>query len=218
VKAESGVRRRLSLPAVEAALRGSQAALGHVPDRDPLDDRVVDNLLAGYAYVDGLAAADIDPFALGHLKHLLELNVLVLCGSNAERRAAYARHLEASERRFYGDEVNGVRNVVEWMADHTAAPAAERAAGAYARMLAWPQLFIEGNHRTGVLAMSSVLLRDGRPPFLLTPGNAAAYFEISAGLREIALHNPATRFRLSALSGRLAALLADDADRADLFG
>lgn len=199
-------------------MRRTQAALRHLPDRDPLDDRVVDNLLAGYAYVDGLVAADVDPFILGHLKHLLELNVLVLCGSSVERRAAYARHLEASERRFYGDEVTGVRNVVEWVADHADAPPADRAAGAYARILSWPQLFIEGNHRTGVLAMSCVLLREGRPPFVLTPENAAAYFEISAGLREIALQNPATRFRLSALSGRLAALLAEDADRADLFG
>ena len=218
MKGESAVRRRLSLPAVEAALRRTQGALGNLPDRDPLDDRVVDNLVAGYAYVDGLVAADVDPFTLGHLKHLLELNVLVLCGSSAERRAAYARHLEASERRFYGDDVTGVRNVVEWVADHAAAAPAERAAGVYARMLAWPQLFIEGNHRTGVLAMSHVLLREGRAPFVLTPGNATAYFEISVGLREIALQNPATRFRLPALSGRLAALLAEDADRADLFG
>jgi hypothetical protein len=178
---------------------------------------VVGNLVAAYAYVDGLVAADVDPFALGHLKHLLEINVLVLCGTSEPRRAAYAKHLEASEGRFYGDDVTGVRNVVEWLADHGHAPAVERAAGVYARMLAWPQLFIEGNHRTGAVAMSCVLLREGRPPFVLTPGNAPAYFEISMGLREIALQNPATRFRLSALSGRLAALLAEDGDRSDLL-
>jgi hypothetical protein len=202
---------------VEAGLRRTQAALGGPGTRDPLDDRVVDNLLAGYAYVDGLVAADVDPFALGHLKHLLELNVLVLCGTSEERRAAYARHVEASERRFYGDDVTGIRNVVEWVADHGHAPPPERAAGVYARILTWPQLFIEGNHRTGALAMSYLLLRDGRPPFVLTPENAPTYFEISAALREIALQNPATRFRLSALSGRLAALLADDGDRSDLL-
>ena len=66
--------------------------------------------------------------------------------------------------------------------------------------------------------MSCVLLREGWPPFVLTPENASAYFEISSGLREIALRNPATRFRLSGLSSRLAALLAEDEDRSDLFG
>jgi prophage maintenance system killer protein len=178
---------------------------------------VLGNLLAGYAYVDRLVTAGVDPFALGNLKHLLELNHLVLCGTSPERRAAYSRHLEANERRFYGEDVAGVRDVVEWIAGHPGAPSAELAAGVYTMMLAQPQLFIEGNHRTGVLAMSYVLARQGLPPFVLTPENAGPYFEISAALRDAAKHSPAMRFRLSSLVARLAGLLAEDADRRHLL-
>ena len=214
---EAKVGGRINLLAVEEALRRTQRFLGGAPDRDPFDDRVVANLLAGYAYVDSLVTAGVDPFALGNLKHLLELNHLVLCGTSPERRAAYSRHLEANEGRFYGEDVAGVRDVVEWIAGHPGAPGAELAAGVYAMVLAQPQLFIEGNHRTGVLAMSYVLARQGLPPFVLTPENAAAYFEISAALRDTARHGPAIRFRLPALVGRLSGLLAEDAGRRHLI-
>jgi hypothetical protein len=214
---ETKVGGRINLLAVEEALRRTQRLLGEAPDRDPFDDRVLANLRAGYAYVDSLVTAGVDPFALGNLKHLLELNCLVLCGVSPERRAAYARHLEANERRFYGEDVAGVRDVVEWIAGHPGAPGAELAAGVYAMVLAQPQLFIEGNHRTGVLAMSYVLARQGLPPFVLTPENAGAYFEISAALRDAAKQSPAMRFRLSSLVARLAALLAEDADRRHLL-
>lgn len=214
---EAKVGGRINLLAVEEALRRTQRLLGGAPDRDPFDDRVLGNLLAGYAYVDRLVTAGVDPFALGNLKHLLELNCLVLCGVSPERRAAYARHLEANERRFYGEDVAGIRDVVEWIAGHPGAPGAELAAGVYAMVLAQPQLFIEGNHRTGVLAMSYVLARQGLPPFVLTPENAGPYFEISAALRDAAKHSPAMRFRLSSLVARLAGLLAEDADRRHLL-
>ena len=214
---ETSVRGRISLAAVEATLRRTQRVLGSALDRDPLDDRVLDNLLAGYTYVDGLVTAGIDPFTLGNLRHLLELNYLVLCGASPERRLAYARHLEANERRFYGEGAGGIRDVVEWVAAHPGAPETDRAAGVYSMMLAQPQLFIEGNHRTGALAMAYVLARAGRPPFVLSPENAAAYFEISAALRDTGKHSPAASFRLSALVARLAGILAADVDRRHLI-
>ena len=213
---EAKVGGRIKLLAVEEALRRTQRLLGEAPDRDPLDDRVLGNLLAGYAYVDGLVTAGVDPFALGNLKHLLELNHLVLCGTSPERRAAYSRHLEANERRFYGEDAAGIRDVVEWVAG-PGAPGADLAAGVYAMVLAQPQLFIEGNHRTGVLAMSYVLVRQGQPPFVLTPENAEVYFELSADLRDTARHGPATRFRLPALVARLSGLLAENTGRRHLI-
>ena len=42
-------------------------------------------MLAGYAFVDTLVADGVDVFALGQLKHLLELNALVLCGASEAR-------------------------------------------------------------------------------------------------------------------------------------
>jgi hypothetical protein len=54
-------------------------------------------MLAGYALVGGLVADGIDLFALGNSRHLLELNNVVLCGTSAVRRTAYARHIAATE-------------------------------------------------------------------------------------------------------------------------
>ena len=47
-------------------------------------------------------------------------------------------------------------------------------------MLSRPQLFIEGNHRVGALVMSYLLVRDGKPPFVLTVDNARSYFDPSS--------------------------------------
>ena len=180
--------------------------------RDPLDDRVVDNMLAGYAFVDALVAAGTDMLALGHVKHLLELNTLVLCGRSEARRAAHAGHLAASERRFYEEREAGIQDVVEWYARHADEPAWSRAAGVYVRMLSKPQLFIEGNHRTGVLVMSSILLREGQPPFVLSVANAADYFRPSTVIRDTHKHSLASLFRALRTRRRLAALLREHAD------
>ena len=70
-------------------------------------------------------------------------------------------------------------------------------------------LFIEGNHRTGALLMSYILLRDGEPPFVISAGNADTYFDASAELRAVDKHGPAALLRLPPIRQRLVALLAD---------
>jgi hypothetical protein len=202
----------LCLTAVEASLRGVQDAFpelnaGLSAHRDPLDDRVVENMLAGYAYVDELVGAGTDVFALGNLRHLLELNTLVLCGASEARRAAYAGHLAATERRFYEERAAGVQDVVEWYARNAGDSPWDRAAGVYVRMLSTPQLFIEGNHRTAALVMSYVLLGDGLPPFVLSAANATAYFEASTIIGHVQKNSPAALFRGPGIRRRLAALL-----------
>lgn len=200
-----------------AALRGAQVVFEPVQaslgaHRDPLDDRVVENMLAGYAYVDELAGNDVDVLALGNLKHLLEVNTLVLCGTSEARRLAHAGHLAATERRFYEEREAGVQDVVEWYALHADDSPWFRAVGLYIRMLSAPQLFIEGNHRTGALVMSWVLLRDGQPPFVLTADNAADYFRASALARDVPKHGLWASIRAARLRRRGAALLRQGAD------
>jgi hypothetical protein len=213
---------RLNLAAIEATLRrvqrefdGIQRELG--TPRDPMSEPVVDNIVGGYALVDTLLAEGTDVLAMGNLKHLLELNTMVLCGASAERRAAYAAHVAATERRFYDDRDAGIADLMEWYALHADEPVWMRAAGVYVRVLATPQLFIEGNHRTGALIMSYVLARHGQPPFVLSIDNAVAYFKVSASIREIVKGTPATFFRNLAPRRRLAELLAGHADRRHLL-
>jgi len=214
--ARASVDARLDLRAIEASLRRVQDFLATAGDpRDPLDARVLANLLVGYSRVDALVGAAVDVLAMGRLKHLLELNSLVLCGDSPDRQAAYARHLEATERRFYGQSgegAEGVGRVVEWAAAHAEERPRERAAGAYVMLLSRPQLFIEGNHRTGALVMSCLLVRAGLPPFVLSPESAGSYFELSTAIRDTAKTGAANRFRLAALQARMAALLDEHAD------
>jgi prophage maintenance system killer protein len=73
----------------------------------------------------------------------------------------------------------GIRDIIEWYDMHAKESAWKRAAGVYIRVLSEPELFIEGNHRTGALIMSYILARDGYPPFVLTVDNAQAYFDPS---------------------------------------
>ena len=134
------------------------------------------------------------------------------CGGDTARRADYARHLSATERRFYDLRGGGIRDVVEWLAAHRGDAPRERAAGLYVRILCHPQLFIEGNHRTGALLMSYVLLRDGEPPFVLSPDNAAEYFAVSTALRSTDRRGPVALLRLPSLRQRVLSLVSRHAD------
>jgi hypothetical protein len=180
--------------------------------RDPLDDRVIDNMLAGYTFVDALVGEGIDVFTMGQHRHLLEMNTIVLCGTSPARRALYAGHIEATERRFYEEREGGIQDLAEWCQIHRDESTWDRAAGTYVRMLSKPQLFIEGNHRTGALLMSYILLRDGRPPFVLSPESVAAYFDPSTAIRDVDKNSPATIFRLARVREQLATLLQERSD------
>lgn len=207
---------RLDLPAIEAALRAVQRNFPEInrrlqSPRDRLDDTVVDNILTGYAYVDGAITAGIDFFAMGSVRHLLELNARVLCGIDPQNREENRTHLRLSEEHFYDDAQGGIRDIIEWYQLHHDESPWRRAAGVYIRALSQPQLFIEGNHRTGALIMSYLLAREGRPPFVLTVDNAQAYFDPSTVITRTRKSNLAMLYRLPAIKKTFAAFLKQQA-------
>ena len=208
----------LNLPAIECSLRRVQMEFDAINQqlswqRDPMSDEVVENLLAGYSYVDILADWGIDLFAMGKHKYLLELNNIVLCGPDQTRRAEFRRHIEATKCRFYEEPGGGIEDLAEWRAHHSSERSVWRlAAGLYVWMLSKPQLFIEGNHRTGVLLASYVLRRAGKPPFVLTVENAMAYFDPSTMIRNTSKHGPVALFRLPGITKRFARFLEKQAD------
>lgn len=177
---------RLNLAAIEATLREVQCQFPNInrdlqTRRDNLDDEVLTNMMAGYACIDNAIEKGLDLLAAGNLKHLLELNSLVLCGVDPARRVQYTKHLAATEKSFYDNKRGGIKDVVEWYERHNGTSSIwKRSAGIYIRMLSRPQLFIEGNHRVGALVMSYLLIRDGKPPFVLTVDNAKSYFDPSS--------------------------------------
>jgi hypothetical protein len=175
---------RLNLPAIETSLHCAQRGFPKINEilqsrRDSMTDEVVDNMLAGYAFVDRAIGQNDDLLALQHVDSLLELNHLVLCGQDPRVRKENRKHLEATAQRFYCQEGCDIGTILTWHEKHAHESPWKRAAGVYVRILSQPQLYIEGNHRTGALIMSYLLVRDGKPPFVLTVDNAKAYFDPS---------------------------------------
>jgi hypothetical protein len=208
----------LDLPAIERSLRAIERDFARIneqlsPPREPLDDGLIRNMVAGYALVDALVAERIDLFAMGNLKYWLELNTTVLCGTDPSERAEYARHRQTTEQRFYEEQDGGIRDLVEWNQGRGGESVWMRAAGLYIRLLSQPQLFVEGNHRTGALVISYVLLSENEPPFVLTPDNAARYFDPSPVIKNTEKQGLTMRFRSPGLTRQLAGFLVEHADR-----
>ena len=180
--------------------------------RDPIDDAVRENLLTGYAYIDELVAARTDIFAFGDLKHLIELNSRVLCGTDEAMRRESAEHRRATEDRFYNAPGAGIRDIVEWHQKHRNDTPWRRAAGVYIRILSEPQLFIEGNHRSGALVVSYILARADLPPFVLTPGNAQEFFDPSSLIKKIDKREFLSNLRIPHLKKRFAHFLKRESD------
>jgi hypothetical protein len=209
--------RVLNLDAIEASLRDLQAHFPYINEllrsrRDSLEDGVVANMIAGYGFVDSLLAHGIDLLAMGNLKFFLELNALVLFGRDAGARGGAALQIAATERRFYDQEGGGIREVVEWYNLHRTRSPWRRAAGVYISILSEPQLFIEGNHRTGALVMSYILAREGFPPFVITTENARAFLDPSSLVTETRKRSYIALFRLPKITRYFAEFLKQQAD------
>jgi len=208
----------LDLDAITASLRDLQAHFSQINEllrsrRDSLEDGVVANMIAGYGFVDSLLAQGIDLLAMGNLKFFLELNALVLFGRDTGARGDASLQIAATEQRFYEQEGGGVREVVEWYNLHRGRSPWRRAAGVYISILSEPQLFIEGNHRTGALVMSYILAREGFPPFVITTENARAFLDPSTLVTETRKRSFVALFRLPKITRYFAEFLKEQADQ-----
>lgn len=180
---------RLDLQAIEASLRDVQREFPKINDmlhsrRDSMTDEVLENMLAGYAFIDRAVADGINLFTVRHVTALLELNHIVLCSLNSQVRQEYQTHIAATSQRFHEQEEFNIDHILCWYYKHEMESPWKRAAGVYVRILSQPQLYIEGNHRTGALIMSYILVRDGKAPFVLTVDNAKAYFDPSTLVKQ----------------------------------
>lgn len=148
--------------------------------REPMRDEIVANMVAGYEYVNDVLSQDIDLLERNGFHHFLELNHIVLCGTTPEKRRDYLEHINSTTDRFYEQQEFSIAHMRDWMDRHREDTPWKQAAGAYILQVSWPQLFAEGNHRTGALLMSTILVRQGRPPFVLSIENAKGYFDPSS--------------------------------------
>ncbi|MFB4391818.1 MULTISPECIES: hypothetical protein [unclassified Pseudomonas] len=216
------VTRRLDLPAVERALREVQRSFAELSQqftepRDPFTDEVLLNVVEGYALIDEYVARGVDLFALQQLDKMLEINATVLCGTDPARRREFAQHLEATEAHFFNNVEGGIKDLYNWYCSYGSDSIWKRAAGVYVRILSKPQLFIEGNNRTGSLIVSYLLMRAGLPPFVLTLDNAEGYFNPSSVIRNSAKHGVKALYELPKIKKKYAAFLEAKAPETDKF-
>ena len=201
---------RLNLDAIDAAIAGV-AVLGPAPDEEPRSPDTLRRLGLGYRYVDDLLAERVDLFAYGNSPLLLELNHRVLCGVTPERRQQYARHIAETERRFY-DVGHGIGDVVDWYRRNQSRRPAMLAAGMFVEIVSTPQLFIEGNQRTGTLVAAYLLARAGRPPMVVTAASEARYRTLADRAAAISRTGLTGGLHAHGAASRLADLIEDCAD------
>ena len=96
----------------------------------------------------------------------------------------FSSAIEATSDKFY----NNIWPIVAWYDKHLARGEhrLKLAAETNVSILGQPQLFIEGNHRTGSLIASWINLTAGLPPFVLSVDNAIADFAPSAEIKRFA--------------------------------
>ncbi len=150
--------------------------------KDKFSDVLRRNVVSAYEYLDALVGAGIRPFSRESLPHMLTLNKRVHYGTDARLMDEYSQAIKANEQDFF---YPGIERIYDWVkrhrqrGDHPLKIAAE----VYVAILSRPQLFNEGNHRTGTLISDWISLYYGFPPFVLSVDNALAYFEPSAQIK-----------------------------------
>jgi hypothetical protein len=191
--------------------------LGSTSADEPMTPETLANVFEGFRFIDTLLASRTEIFRYGRSGVLLELNHIVLCGTDPERRAQYARHLAETERAFY-EEREGIGAFHDWFQRHAAQPPRALAAGVFAYLLSAPQLFIEGNSRTAALLAGYLLARGGLPPLVVTPRWLGRYREAVGRCSAIRREAFAGGLAVTRAAHQVEAFLAESADPRFLAG
>lgn len=208
-EAPAGGMGLFDLDRIEATLR-TMADPGHwesLPD-------VLNRLLVGYRYVDRLLVEGVELLDLGQSRHLLELNHIVLCGTSPKTRAEAADHLAETERVFYEGRPGGIADFNDWRERNRGLAGAELAAACFVRIVSSPQLYVEGNQRTGMLVASYVLARAGAPPLVLSAATKPEAARLFGEIKECPKTRLVKQPRLWKLQRRLTAFIVASADPA----
>ncbi len=181
-----------------------------------MDNAIVANMMSGYRYLDEIIRDERDLLAMGHSERVLEFNHRVLCGEEAATRLEFRHHIERTTHHFYEGH-GGVGTLIDYVDIHRSDDVWRLAAGIYISILSEPQLFIEGNHRAGSLIMSYHLVRNGKPPFVLSVSNAKPYFDPSTLIKASKKNSVRTLIEMPKIRRRFAAFLKEQGERCYLL-
>lgn len=150
----------------------------------PFDEAIMNNMLLAWDYLDFfIRKKDYDLFSNKGGVDMLEINHRVHYGKNHELRREYTKALEATTEKFTR-QIKPIRNYYRKKSHKDDVSANKIAAEIYIAILGMPQLFIEGNHRSGSIIASWINLANNGPPFVLTLDNAVAYFQPAAEIKK----------------------------------
>ncbi len=152
--------------------------------KDTFDAVLKMRMMSAFRYLDELLSEQIPPFSPASIEPMLFLNERVHYGTDRQLLAEYARAREATAEKFY----QNIGPIQQWYEKHSARGQhpLRLAAEIYVSVLGYPQLYIEGNHRTGSLIADWISIYHGFPPFVLSAENALAYFAPSIEIKHFA--------------------------------
>jgi len=152
--------------------------------RDRFDSVVRGRMMDAYRHLDDLLRKGVEPFSIYGISEQLELNNLVHYGVDMELRLQFNNAIMANSQKFY----TFIDPIENWYRKHMKDEShpLKVAAEVYVAILGFPQLFYEGNHRTGNLIASWINMYYGKPPYVLNSKNALAYFKPSAAIKRFA--------------------------------
>src|SRR5208283_5665497 len=141
-------------------------------------------LMDAYRYLDKLLEKGVEPFSPEGVSEIMELNNIIHYGFDMQLRLEYNRAIEANSEKF-NENINPIE---KWYRKHMKGKPhpLKVASEVYVAVLGFPQLFIEGNHRTGNLISNWISMYYGHPPFVLSVENAVAYFKPSKEIKRFA--------------------------------
>jgi hypothetical protein len=182
---------RLQLEAIDASLKTVEIYWTQIDDEldrrgigrkdTPFTAPIRGRMMSAFQYLDALLAQQIPPFSKESIEPMLLLNERVHYGTDQQLLSEYATARKATAEKFY----RYIGPIQQWYERHTKRGdhPLKRAAEIYVSILGYPQLYIEGNHRTGSLIANWITVYYGFPPFILSVENAIAYFAPSAEIK-----------------------------------
>jgi len=168
-----------NIAAIRDSLRRVQGAYDTIQSRltvprDSFSDDIIRGLLLAYRYMNDQIhnGREVSSPLLQQINHVIHY------GWDSELRREYEKAINATEEKCAAY----APRLLTWHARHQKDPW-KRTAGTYIRILEPPQLYTDGNHRSGAIVASSILIRARLPPFVLTVDNAVEYFNLSADIK-----------------------------------
>jgi hypothetical protein len=183
--------RRLHLEQIASSLKTVETHWTEIDDEldrrgigrkdTPFDAVVKTRMASAYSYLDDLLRERIPPFSTESIEPMLLLNQRVHYGTDHRLLSEYRKALEATADQFYRS-IGSIQERYERHKKRGKHPL-ELAAEIYVCILGYPQLYVEGNHRTGSLITNWISVYHGFAPFVLSADNALAYFAPSMEIK-----------------------------------